>query len=187
MKKDIRSISSDSCSSNSDSGSQSYSDNEECGCNPVLVADDNEFNLVTFRQILKNYNLEADGASNGQEAVEKFRMSLRCCPYRVVFMDVNMPIMDGLEATRNIVKIIKDFSRSAAYNESRIQAEIEGKNTVKVEEIPIIALTANDTTIERQRCHEAGMSSFLSKPPDFVKLKQTLADVFGKEYSPAFK
>lgn len=86
----------------------------------MLVADDNEFNLVTFTQIIKNYNLEADGASNGQEAVEKFRMSLRCCPYRVVFMDVNMPIMDGLEATRNIVKIIKDYSQSAAYNESRI-------------------------------------------------------------------
>ena len=148
------------------------------------MADDNEFNLVTFKQIIKNYNLEADGACNGQEAVEKFRQSLRCCPYRVVFMDVNMPIMDGLEATRQIRETLRQYAESAHYQESRLKSELEGR---RVEQIPIVALTANDTILERQRCLDSGMSSFLSKPPDFLKLKQTLIDVFGKDYSPAFK
>jgi PleD family two-component response regulator len=53
-----------------------------CHCNPVLVADDNEFNLLTFRQIIKTrYNLKSDGAINGKDAVEKYEQSLKCHPY----------------------------------------------------------------------------------------------------------
>jgi CheY-like chemotaxis protein len=127
-----------------------------------LVADDNEFNLLTFRQIIKsNYGLHSDGATNGQEAVEKFKRSLDLgSPYRVIFMDVSMPIKDGLDATREILSILNQNPEHP--------------------EIKIVALTANDTEQEKQRCLAAGMSSFLSKPPDVQRLKQTLKEVFGE-------
>jgi len=59
-----------------------------CGCKPVLVADDNEFNLFTLQQVLLNYGLEADGACNGKEAADMVKESLeQCCPYKIIFMD----------------------------------------------------------------------------------------------------
>ena len=75
------------------------------------MADDNEFNLYTFEQLILNYNLEADGAFNGKEAVDMFTKSLKCCPYRVIFMDVNMPVMGGLEATQQICKVIEEYKQ----------------------------------------------------------------------------
>ena len=73
MKKVAKSVSSSSnYSSEQDSVSYNW-EGSQCACNPVLVADDNEFNLFTFKQILKNnYNLESDGAFDGQDAVKKF-------------------------------------------------------------------------------------------------------------------
>ncbi len=154
----------------------------------MLVADDNEFNLFTFKQILKNnYNLESDGAFDGSDAVKKFVKSLSCCPYRVVFMDVNMPVMDGLEATRKIREIIKEHLNAPEYHEYKLNCEIKGKKFIPIDDFPIVALTANDTLLERQRCIDAGMQSFLSKPPDFIKLKQKLIEIFGKEFSTGFK
>jgi CheY-like chemotaxis protein len=62
--------------------------------------DDNDFNLFTFREIMETtHKIPSDGAVNGLDAVTKFEKSLSCCPYRVVFMDVNMPVMNGIEAT----------------------------------------------------------------------------------------
>ena len=75
-----------------------------------MVADDNEFNLFTFREIVeKTHKLESDGAVNGLVAVTKFEKSLECCPYKVVFMDVNMPVMDGIEATGRINALIEQY------------------------------------------------------------------------------
>jgi CheY-like chemotaxis protein len=64
---------------------------------------------------------------------------------------------------------------------------MNGKKFISIQELPIVALTANDTLLERQRCIDAGMQSFLSKPPDFLKLKQKLIEIFGNEYSTGFK
>jgi PleD family two-component response regulator len=97
--------------SDSDDSNASGSDYEnECACKPLLVVDDNDFNLFTFKQVLKdNFNLEALGAANGLEAVNIVKESLECCPFRAIFMDCSMPIMDGYEATREINKLFEQF------------------------------------------------------------------------------
>ena len=59
-----------------------------CSCREVLIADDNEFNLVTFQAMLEMHGLEAKGASNGLEALNKVAAQMDCCPVRVIFMDV---------------------------------------------------------------------------------------------------
>ena len=70
----------------------------------ALIVDDNIFNLIPLELVLKaKFNIQVDMAMNGQEAVEMFKMnSLKtCCDvrYKIVFMDINMPIMDGYQAT----------------------------------------------------------------------------------------
>lgn len=74
---------------------------KKCLCQEILVVDDNEFNIQTLTELLEeHFKVHCDVAVHGQDAVDKFRESMHCCPYRLVFMDVNMPIMDGKEATR---------------------------------------------------------------------------------------
>ncbi len=105
----------------------------------VLVADDNMANQMVAQAILQRLGHRADVAANGQEAVE----ALRTVPYDLVLMDCQMPEMDGYEATRQI--------RSA-------------ESGVLDPKVPIIALTANVTGGNRERCLQAGMDDFLSKP-----------------------
>jgi CheY-like chemotaxis protein len=126
----------------------------------VLVADDNEFNLFTLKQVLLGYDIESDGAYNGQVALEMAEKSLKCCPYKIIFMDCNMPIMDGFEATGEINNL---FAKFKANNPNY---------PIDVTLIPIVALTANDTAEDRQKCLDAGMTSFMSKPPDSKELKK---------------
>lgn len=99
----------------------------------ILIAEDNDSNFILMTYILKKYYL-FDRAKNGQEAVEmvdKF-------DYDVVLMDIKMPIMDGLEATKRIKE--------------------------KHPDLPVIALTANAFDSDRQLAIEAGCDDFLSKP-----------------------
>lgn len=148
----------------------------DCGCAQVLVVDDNDFNLSTFREILlKNYGIATDGAANGLIAVEKFEQSLGCCPYRLVFMDVNMPVMNGIEATQRINALISTY-KQARPNET---AETLEARRQRVSAVHIIALTANETEDERERCLAAGMTGFMSKPPDWDQVGKTLAELLG--------
>jgi len=62
---------------------------------------------------MTKFNLKADGVANGLEAIEMVNKSLLCCPYRIIFMDINMPVMDGLTATRNIMKNFDIFMAQA--------------------------------------------------------------------------
>jgi CheY-like chemotaxis protein len=109
----------------------------------VLVVEDNQINLLLATTILRKAGHRVDAASNGLEALS----SIRSRPYDLVLMDMMMPELDGLEATRAIRKL--SGARS---------------------EIPIIAMTANAMKGDREQCLQAGMNDYLSKPIDKAKL-----------------
>lgn len=114
----------------------------------VLLAEDNQINAVLATTLIRRSGHKVDVAPNGEAAVK----AVAGGDYDVVFMDMHMPVLDGLEASRRI----RALDGSAG-------------------EIPIIALTANATTTDRQRCMAAGMNDFLSKPFEAVDLRRMLA------------
>ena len=105
----------------------------------VLVVDDNQINRMLVNKVLKKWGTTADFAENGQEAVEKIETNKN---YDVVLMDVHMPIMGGLEATRII----------------------RAKPETYFKQLPIIALTASMLSTEITQMTEAGMNDFILKP-----------------------
>lgn len=111
----------------------------------ILVAEDNLVNQMVISKILKKMGLQVDLAKNGLEATD---MALQES-YDLILMDMQMPVRDGLEATLEIRKIYQ--------------------------KIPIIvALTANAASEDRDKCLEAGMNDFLSKPISKLQLTQLL-------------
>ena len=115
----------------------------------ILVAEDNDSNYILMTYILKKY-YQFERAKNGQEAVEMAEKNT----YDIVLMDIKMPIMDGLEAT----KAIKE----------------------KFPDLPIIALTANAFDSDRQLALEAGCNDFLSKPVSSDLCLQTIKKFVGE-------
>ncbi|HGG57507.1 MAG TPA: response regulator, partial [Nannocystis exedens] len=102
----------------------------------VLIAEDNSINQRVARLSLERLGYRADVASNGLEAIE----AVKAVDYDIVFMDVHMPELDGLDATR------------------RIRADVSLRQPY------IAALTANATVQDHMACREAGMDDYLSKP-----------------------
>ncbi len=113
----------------------------------VLLVEDNEINREIAREMLENAGVQVDIASNGQEAVEAVRQQA----FDVVLMDIQMPEMDGYEATR---EIRRDDSR---------------------QNLPIIAMTAGVMTSERERASAAGMNDYITKPINGDELRQIIA------------
>ncbi len=111
----------------------------------VLVVEDNRVNLLMTQQMLKQANFTPLPAANGQLAVDLFKTN----KIALILMDCQMPVMDGLTATREIRLLELESNRR----------------------IPIIALTANAFKEDREACFDAGMDDFLSKP---FKIKQLL-------------
>ncbi|WP_407357210.1 ATP-binding protein [Methanolobus sp. WCC5] len=105
----------------------------------ILLVEDDMFNQEVAREMLVKLGYNPDLVQNGQEAIK----ALEVMPYDLVFMDVHMPVMDGLEATRHI----RDPESGVLNND-----------------IPIIALTAHAMQGDRERFIEAGMDDYISKP-----------------------
>ncbi len=121
----------------------------------ILVAEDNEINALLARALLARLGHRPTLASTGAEAVDAWRAGQAAGePYDLVLMDVHMPEMDGIEATRRI--------RAA-------EAAADGGR------IPIVALTANAFSDDREACLAAGMDAFLTKPLDRERLAELLA------------
>ncbi|MEI7990185.1 MAG: histidine kinase N-terminal 7TM domain-containing protein [Chloroflexota bacterium] len=116
----------------------------------ILLVEDNLINQKVALGILKKLGLPADAAGNGLEALR----ALESQPYDLVLMDMHMPQMDGLEATQHI--------RAP-------------QSKVLDHEIPIIAMTASAMQEDRQRCLQAGMNDFITKPVQSQVLAQVLA------------
>jgi signal transduction histidine kinase/CheY-like chemotaxis protein len=114
----------------------------------VLVAEDNLVNQRVAMRMLEKLGCRVDLVSNGQEAIER----LTAHGYDMVFMDCQMPVMDGYEAT------------------AAIRASIRGVSTV-----PIVAMTAYALPGDRDRCLAAGMSDYIAKPIESVLLRDVLA------------
>jgi len=113
----------------------------------ILLAEDNAINRTVAVRMLERLGPEIDCVSDGREALE----ALRTHSYDLVLMDVQMPVIDGLEATRRIRASREEFNK-----------------------IPIIALTANAMKGDRELCLEAGMDDYLSKPIDRDALQRCL-------------
>ena len=119
----------------------------------VLLVEDNELNSEIAMTILNEYGIQVDTAGNGVEAVEKIKTSTPG-DYDLVLMDVQMPIMNGYEATKRIREL----------------------NEPKLAGIPILAMTANAFDEDRKNALESGMDGFLSKPIVVDELLHTLQE-----------
>lgn len=106
----------------------------------ILVVDDYIVNLDLTKEMLEMLNCEVDTAENGHEALKLFRQNT----YDLIFMDIQMPELEGLQVTRVI------------------------RESEKETRVPIIALTANALQGDEQKCLEAGMDGYLAKP---IKIK----------------
>ncbi|MFW6348298.1 MAG: response regulator, partial [Cyclonatronaceae bacterium] len=122
----------------------------------ILLVDDNSINLKLAEALLKRCvaaNIIIHTAENGKEAVERFQQE----SYALILMDIQMPVMDGFSATRRIRELEQQPAR---------------KN---VPAVPIIALTAGVSHKEQNKCFDAGMDDFISKPISFDKFRNIIA------------
>ena len=118
----------------------------------ILLVEDNELNLEIAKYILQNEDVLVDEASNGQKAVEIFETCEPDC-YDIILMDVMMPVMNGLDATRAIRNLSRPDART----------------------VPIIAMTANAFEEDIEKCIGAGMNDHIAKPIDIKAMKSTIA------------
>jgi signal transduction histidine kinase/CheY-like chemotaxis protein len=120
-------------------------DNQSLKGKHILVVEDNKANQMFMSLILKKFGITFDIANNGVEAIDAYKKS----SYDLIFMDENMPILNGIEATQTILMI-------------------EKHNNLK--HTPIIALTANALKGDRERFIQAGLDEYLTKPINKEKL-----------------
>lgn len=116
----------------------------------VLLAEDNITNQQVALGILRRLGVTADAVANGREALE----ALKILPYDLVFMDVQMPEMDGIEATKRVRQLPGPAS-----------------------EVPIIALTAFAMAGDEERFLAAGMDGYVTKPIDWKELARTIREL----------
>ena len=119
----------------------------------VLLVEDNALNAEIATELLKTIGLSVDWAENGKLGVEKYEASA-LNQYFAVFMDMQMPVMDGIEATKQI----RSSSRAD-------------------HDLPIFAMTANTFSSDRDLCKEAGMNGYISKPVAIKELRRIVRKI----------
>lgn len=119
----------------------------------ILVAEDNKINQKLVRMMLEKMGYKCDIAENGYEAVASVNAQVKD-PYTFIFMDMQMPEMDGVTATKRIIEEHKDKAP------------------------PFVALTANAFSEDKQQCLDAGMCDFISKPVELKELKRVLSSTY---------
>ncbi|MFB9141870.1 response regulator [Vibrio artabrorum] len=124
----------------------------------VLVVEDSRVNQQVAKMMLKKLGFEVDIADNGKIGVEKFKSN----EYVMIFMDCQMPVLDGFEATK------------------QIRALEEGSS----KHVPIVALTANVVQRDKHLCFDVGMDEFLSKPVNQGTLREIVAGFLSDEAEP---
>ena len=118
-------------------------------CEPILVVDDDPFNLLSAEVILKKIGFKIQKAFDGMEAIEKVieKFKEKCNPscqgFKLILMDYNMPVMGGIEATKKLIEMM---------------------NAGEINKIPIVACTAFGAKEDLINCFEAGMVDYISKP-----------------------
>jgi two-component system sensor histidine kinase BarA len=126
----------------------------------ALIAEDNPINMKLRETTLTNMGIKVDKANNGLEAFNKYSMNPE--KYDVIFMDAQMPIMDGIEATQEILEFEKEE---------------------EIPHTPIIAVTANVLKGDRERFLGAGMDDYISKPIKKEELLRIIENVVKNKYS----
>ncbi|HNL80092.1 MAG TPA: response regulator, partial [Agitococcus sp.] len=121
----------------------------------VLIAEDNQVNQMVIVGMLKRLGMTADIAKNGEEALALYQQNYE--RYQLVLMDCEMPEIDGYQATQQIRAFEHEYN---------------------LKSVTIVALTAHAMRDQQQRCVQAGMDDFLTKPLAFERLKQLLMQIF---------
>ena len=135
---------------------------ESCTCPPVMVVDDDPFNITALEQHLSKFKIKCDCAFNGKQAIDKImhrqesRCSQNCRQYQIVFLDCNMPVLNGYQTARQLREKIE-------------KGEIEAMR--------IIACTAFSQPGEVEQALAAGMDDFCTKPITFQIVKEKIKDV----------
>ena len=125
----------------------------------VLLAEDNALNAEIALDILKNAGMMADWVPDGRACIERMEQMDKGY-YQLILMDIQMPVLNGYEATRQIRRLA-DVSKA---------------------HIPILAMTANAFEDDKRRAMEAGMDGFITKPIEMDKMMQTMQSVYEKNF-----
>ena len=148
---------------------ETHHEEEDAGANlsglNVLAAEDNELNAEILIDLMDLHDITVTVEENGQDVLHHFRNAAPHT-YDLILMDIQMPVMNGYDATRAIRALADDESLS---DEKRAEAR----------DIPIIAMTANAFSDDVQNALEAGMNAHVAKPLDIDVLKKTLNKILG--------
>jgi CheY-like chemotaxis protein len=143
---------------------------EKCGCPQILIADDDAFNLLALENILEHLGYKVDSCYNGEQVLSNMQKRLNnpctthCVPYKLIFLDCNMPIMDGYTCAGHLKTLFSDNSDCRC---------------------PIIACTAGVESSEKQKAIDSGMDDYCSKPINKTKI-QELVEMHYSKGKPVF-
>ena len=145
--------------------SEQKENKKDCSCAQVFAIDDNPFNLFVLTETFKSLNININVANQGVEAIQmvsdfltgkkaKFTFCQKCKFFKLILMDIDMPIKNGFECTVELKKIFNDYNMN----------------------VPIVALSAFSQPDYKKKAKEVGMNSYIEKPFNREKLENVISD-----------